>query len=335
MSRRVLVSSYLGSVEGFRLIENSYTCGARWRTCACTEVDQALREAEIAERLEAYNDEVRAEEAEVKAAIAAVEAAERRMTREREAEERAAEDERRTKEAEEAMRIECERIESIRDYFLQLRDILEKIDDQQKHAITNRHGVFEQPNIARMKADLTSADMFTRRVAQISAERDEIVASNNSKLLEIRKRHQDTLRQTIRRHRNDQDTVFLQPIPGPERHRAGLVDRTLTMLMAAQDTERNVLQGQQDRELRKWISRGATRLQEFDEIMKEERVRFGKLHLTRTEEITRSLEKANAQLDADWKWFDIIVSERQSMLKEEESRMIMSGADAPWQDVTC
>ena len=320
---------------GFRLTESSYTCGARWRTCDCTEVDQALREAEIAERLEAYNDEVRAEEADVKAAIAAVEAAERRMTREREADERAAEDERRIKEAEEAMRIECERIESVRDYFQQLRDFLEKIDVQQKHAISNRHSAFDQPNIVRMKADLASADMFTRRVAQISAERDEIVASNKAKLSEIRERHHDTLRQTIRRHRNDQDTVFLQPIPGPERHRASLVDRTLTMLMAAQDTERNVLQGQQDRELRKWIARGATRLQEFDEIMREERVRFGKLHLSRTEEITRSLERAVAQLDADWKWFDLIVDERLDMLKEEENRMIMSGADAPWQDGTC
>lgn len=298
-------------------------------------MDQALREAEIAERLEAYDDEVRAEEADVKAAIAAVEAAERRMTREREAEERAAEDERRIKEAEEATRIECERVDSIHEYFQQLRDILEKIDVQQKHAITHRHGAFDQVNIARMKADLASADMYTRRVAQISSERDEITASNDAKIVEIRKRHRDNLRQTIRRHRNDQDNVFLQPIPGPERHRASLVDRTLTMLMAAQDTERSVLQGQQDRELRKWLARGATRLQEFDEIMTEEKARFGKLHLTRTEEITRSLERAVAQLDADWKWFDIIVTERQGMLKEEENRMIMSGADAPWQDATC
>lgn len=317
------------------LTQKSYTCGARWRTCACTEVDQALRETEIAERLEAYNDEVRAEEADVKAAIAAVEAAERRMAREREAEERAAEEERRIQEAEEATRIECERIEGIHDYFQQLRDLLGKIDIQQKHAITHRHGAVDQLRIARMKADLASADMFTRRVAQISSERDEIVAGNDAKLLEIRRKHRDILQQTIRRHRNDQDTVFLQPIPGPERHRASLVDRTLTMLMAAQDTERNTLQTQHDRELRKWLGRGATRLQEFDEIMKEERARFGKLHLTRTEEITRSLERAIAQLDADWKWFDIIITERQGRLREEENRMIMLGADAPWQDATC
>lgn len=314
---------------------NSYTCGARWRTCACTEVDQALREAEIADRLEAYNAEVHAEEADVNAAIAAVEAAERRVAQEREAEERAAEEERRIKEAEEATRIEYERVEGINDYFQQLREILGKIDVQQKHAIINRHEAVEQPSIARMKADLASADMYSRRVAQISSERDEIVASNDAKILEIRRRHRHSIRQTVHRHRNDQDTVFLQPIPGPERHRASLVDRTLTMLMAAQDAERNTLQGQQDRELRKWLARGAARLHEFDEIMQEERARFGKLHLTRTEEITRSLERAIVQCDADWKWFDMIVAERQGMLKEEENRMIMSGADAPWQDSTC
>lgn len=300
-------------------------------------MDQALRETEIAERLEAYNDEVRAEEANVKAAIAAVEAAERRMAREREAEERAAEEERRIKEAEEveeATRIECERIDGIHDYFQQLREMLGKIDLQQKHAIAHRHEAVDQPSVARMKADLASADIFTRRVAQISSERDEIVASNDAKLAEIRRKHDDVLQQTIRRHRNDQDTVFLQPIPGPQRHRASIVDRTLTMLMAAQDTERNTLQTQQDRELRKWLGRGAARLQEFDEIMKEEKSRFGKLHLTRTEEITRCLERAVAQLDADWKWVDIIMTARQERLREEENRMIMSGADAPWQDVT-
>ena len=300
-------------------------------------MDQALRETEIAERLEAYNDEVRAEEAHVKAAIAAVEAAERRMAREREAEERAAEEERRIKEAEEAeeaTRIECERIEGIRDYFQQLREKLGKIDLLQKHAIAYRHGAVDQLSIARMKADLASADMFSRRVAQISSERDEIVASNDAKLAEIRRRHGDVLQQTIRRHRHDQDTVFLQPIPGPKRHRASIVDRTLTMLMAAQDTERNTLQTQQDRELRKWLGRGAARLQEFDEIMKEEKARFEKLHLTRTEEITRCLERAVAQLDADWKWFDMIMTARQGRLREEENRLIMSGADAPWQDAT-
>lgn len=305
----------------------SYTCGAKWRTCTCTEADQDRREAEIAARLESYNAEVRAEEAEVRAAIAAVEAAERQVAQEREAEERAVEEARRTAEAEEATKTEIDRVEGISDHFQQLRRSLRKVDLQQKQAIATRHEMVDLPSITRMKADLASADMYIRRVSQIVSQRAEIVANNERKTQELSRRHEAELAETINRHRGDQDIVFLQPIRGSEVQRGAVTERVLALLMAAQDAERRMLASQQDRELRKWEARGNARLEEFDEIMGEEKARFEKLHIKRTDEIKRALGDAEAQVSSDWKWYDALVAAREAMLDEDENRMIRSGAD--------
>ena len=60
------------------LTHYSYTCGARWRTCHCTEEDQARRRLEIRANLERLEAEARAEEEETRAAIEAVEEMQRR-----------------------------------------------------------------------------------------------------------------------------------------------------------------------------------------------------------------------------------------------------------------
>lgn len=311
------------------LTNDSYTCGAKWQTCECTEADQKQREAEIAERLARYEAESRAEEAEVRAAIAAVEEAERRVAAEREAEERATEAVRQAQEAEEATRIEYERVEGINDYFQLLRGELQKIDIQQKEAIASRHEMHEIPSIARIQADLTSEGVYQKRVRRIATERGTILASSDKKIRELRQSHQTTLIATIQRHRDDQDTVFLQPIRGPETQRGAITENVLTALIAAQDLEIHTLQSQQEREIRKWQSRGAVQLAEFDAIMHEETIRFEKLHRVKADHLTAELKKVESSVASDWKWWEMLVAARTIMLDEDENRMIMSGADAP------
>lgn len=86
-----------------------YTCGAKWRTCSCTETDEANRQA-LLRRRRAERDRARdAESAEIARIIAQVEEAERREARERAEEEERQAAERRREEAELA-RLEEQRL---------------------------------------------------------------------------------------------------------------------------------------------------------------------------------------------------------------------------------
>lgn len=317
------------SVRVSPLTNRSYTCGAKWRTCECTEADQTRRETEATERLARYEAETRAEEDEVRAAIAAVEEAERRVAEEREAEERAAEEARQAEEAEEATRIEYERVEGINDYFQWLRGELRKIDLEQKQAIASRHEMHDIPDVVRMQTDLASDSVYKRRMRQITSERGMILADHDKKIQEVRQQHRVILIEAIKRHRDDQDAVFLQPIQGPETNRGTITENVLTMLMGAQELEIKTREAHHEREIRKWRSRSAAQLAEFDEIMHEEQSRFEKLHHAQTDRVTAALRSAEAHIASDWKWFDTLVAARIVMLAEDENRMIMSGADAP------
>lgn len=308
--------------------EFCYTCGARWRTCACTEADQARREAEIAERLARFNAEVQAEEAEVREAIAAVERAERRVAAEREAEERENEEARQAEELEELTRMEYTRVEGINNYFELLRATLERVVRQQKQAIMTRHES-EIPKLEKEEADLTNVNVSKERTRQITLERACIVADNEEKIVELRRQHRTDLMHTIKRHRDDQDAVFLQPIRGPETHRGFITEGVLETLLEAQETERKTIQTQQEREIAKWRGRGLRALEEFDAIMREEQARFAKVHSARMEGIRDALTTARMGAEADWKWFDLLVQAREVMIDEDERRMVMSGSDAP------
>lgn len=309
-------------------MNSSYTCGARWRTCTCTEADQARREAEIAERLARFNAEVQAEEAEVKEAIAAVERAERQVAAEREAEERENEEARQAEELEKLTRMEYTRVEGINNYFEQLRTTFEKVILQQKHAIATRHEA-EIPKLEKMETDLMDVNVSKERTRQITLERARIVASNEEKIVELRHQHRTNLVHMIKRHRDDQDAVFLQPIRGPETHRGFITQGVLEMLLEAQELERKTVQTQQERELTKWRARGDRALEEFDAIMREEQARFDKVHAARMDGVRRSLATARNGADADWKWFDRLVHAREVMINEDERRMMLSGSDAP------
>ena len=257
-------------------------------------------------------------------AIAAVERAERQVAAEREAEERENEEARQAEELEELTRMEYARVEGINHYFESLRATLETVVEQQKQAITTRHEQ-EIPKLEQEETNLMNLNVSKERTRQITLERASIVANNDEKIVELRRQHRTLLMHTIKRHRDDQDAVFLQPIRGPETHRGFITEGVLEILLEAQELERRTMQAQQEREIAKWRGRGARALEEFDAIMHEEQARFAKVHAARMEGIRRALTTARAGAEADWKWFDQLVQAREVMIDEDERRMVLAG----------
>ena len=299
------------------LILFSYTCGARWRTCACTEQDQTRRQDEIAERRERMEAQARGEEDQIRAAIAAVEAAERELVAEQEAERaRLAEESRRLSEKEYA------RLDGIQRFFANLRLILDRVRKEQSDAIDRRHNA-EVEDMALLEAPLISGGMASEET-HVALERAKVITSTDSKVRELQRKHAKELVGTIARHRKDEDNYLLKSVP-PEVQDADAKKAAVhEMLLTAQQLERTTLKSQHIHEIQKWQKRGVMTLQDFDKRMDKQRQ-----HIEDANRAARFVLMTKRQLYSDWKWFDAIFLDRALMLGEDERRMILSGADAP------
>lgn len=309
-------------------VKSSYTCGAKWRTCACTEADQAHREQELAQRRDRFDAEARAEAEEVRAAIAAVEAAERRLAQEQQAEEARLEEE-----AQELVSRELERLDRIAAHFQHLRVVLDSVRFQQRQALERRHEQDDQW-IRKMEADRDT--VVAAREAQILAERDAIAARTEETVKSLQRKHAAIMMETIARHRQAQDDLLHQPAAAGSSSSADSPDQDqdpdlsilhtsiLADLMPAQDLERSTLRSQHARDLAKWKSRGDAALAAHD-------VKMLTLHmrLEEAEKIKNASRECRRREFADWKWWDALFSDRATMLAEDERRVVRSGRDVP------
>ena len=300
------------------LISYSYTCGAKWRTCACTEADQARRDREITARLVQFQADQRAEEEEVRAAIAAVEEAERQLREEREAEEARLE-----AEAREIAKRENERLQNINDHFEHLRGILHRICLQQRQAIERRHDR-ESAEIDMMKDKLDGPEAAAEREHSAVSEREKIVMISEGNIKKVQRRFATEMMETITRHRKHQDDIMSMTIDDPDQDVEIVRANILQELMPAQELERSTLKSQQARELAKWKARGEESLKAFDSKLVSL-----KLRLEEAERINVRAKEMKKRVFADTKWFEAIYLERTMMLGEDERRLILSGSDAP------
>ena len=296
----------------------SYTCGAKWRTCACTEADQARRDREIAARLAQFEADQRAEEEEVRAAIAAVEEAERQLREEREAEEARLE-----AEAREMTKREFERLQNINDHFEFLREVLDRIRLQQRQAIERRHDG-ERADIDMMKDKLDAPEAAAEREHFTISEREKIVMMSEGKVKTLQRKFATEMMETITRHRKHQDDIMSMTIDDPDQDSEIVRANVLQELMPAQELERSTLKSQQARELTKWKARGEQSLKAFDS-----RLVSLKLRLEEAERINVRAKEMKKRVFADTKWFEAIYLERTMMLGEDERKLILSGTDAP------
>lgn len=301
----------------------SYTCGAKWKTCLCTETDQRRREDEIRRRLDRFEAEARAEEAEVRAAIAAVEAAERLV-----AEEREAEDERLAEEARQITAREYQRLEAITEFFERLRERLESVRLQQKQAIQRRHDE-DLAKVEQREAALISRARLLDKEQEMASERKKLTMETQEPIKSARKKHASQLVETVGRHRQDQD-VYLMTLNKAMEADAS-IDQTavLEQLLHAQDLERSTLRKQQTREIQKLQKRASVLLEDFDwkcEAARKERL---SAQVLEAEDVSRMETATKNRIDADWKWFEAIFLDRATMLGEDERRMVLTGTDAP------
>ena len=299
--------------------EFCYTCGAPWKTCFCTEADQARHQADLVTQRERVEAERFAEEAEVRAAIAAVEASERALE-----ETRRIEEERLVEEAQLISTREVSRLEGITEYFKYLRDVLEQVRREQRLAIEERHEK-ARTELERRRAAISSSEILATYSAQAASDRAHLVARNEAKIKALHSAHSSALIETISRHRRNQDSFVAAA------HSTSTVDSynssvVLERLMKSQDEERATLRSQHTREIEKWTRRHQQVLQVFErqnvEAMKMERAEA-------TKDIELEHDRDEKARDAEWRWFDSVFLDRVLMIGEDERRMILSGGEAP------
>ncbi|KAL8737419.1 MAG: hypothetical protein Q9181_001698 [Wetmoreana brouardii] len=302
-----------------------YTCGARWRTCACTEDDQARRARQIRENLER------------------LEAAERQAAEERAEEERRQEEER----AEEARQIvmrEFQRVENIVLHFNHLRDILENVRLHQESALTQRHKS-QMENFEERHLKLAGPENIAEKLRATESRRAEIVDATDTAIQELRKKHATELMQIRSRHRQDEDDFLLDIIhlsshPSPNHLSDGGNDQTPTdpasmheALLSDQEVERSALRFMQARQIETRKKRGLFYLQAFSEgcmrdVKKWEReCEDGR---TRWEDDVRGCRRAQW---AEWRWMEVVREKRLEMLGEDERRMIRNGGEVSTEKV--
>ncbi|KAL8705245.1 MAG: hypothetical protein Q9201_001624 [Fulgogasparrea decipioides] len=317
--------------------EFCYTCGARWRTCACTEEDQARRARQIRENLEKLEAEARAEEEEIRAAIATVEAAERQAAEERAEEERRQEEER----AEEARQIsmrELQRVQNIVQHTNHLRDILENIRLHQESALTQRHES-QMETLEKRHLDLASPETIAEKQRATESRRAEIINATDTAIQELRKKHATELVQIRSRHRQDEDDFLLNitqlssyPSPTPlsdggNNHTPADPASMHEALLSDQELERSALRSMQARQVETRKKRGLFYLQVFSEECVRDAKKWERERedgRTRWEDEVRGCKRAQW---AESRWMRVVWEKRLEMLEEDERRMIRNGGE--------
>ena len=307
---------------GFSLLTClSYTCGSRWRTCACTEADQARRDQEIRTRLAQFDADKRAEEEELRAAMVAVEAAERQLQEEREAEEERLEAEQR-----ELERRESGRLEQITEHYDHLRVEMRMLHSLQRQAIESRHNQ-EWDKLRRL---MDSVETKAEKGRYDASEREKLVSRIEGDVKSLQRKQAATIMETITRHRRMQDDLLATSTENEETDNDDDEDVTkaaiLQQLMPIQEAERTRLKSKQARELQCTRAHGNELLRAFDNDAASLQKRLDEVKSIKSRE--REVEKMGF---ADGKWLDVLFADRTRMLGEDERRLVLSGNEAPKQ----
>ncbi|KAL8939781.1 MAG: hypothetical protein Q9216_003168 [Gyalolechia sp. 2 TL-2023] len=297
-----------------------YTCGARWRTCTCTEQDQARRAQQIRENLAKVESETRVEEEEIRAAIAAVEELENQAAEERR-EQEWREEEERTEEARQIALHEFERVEKINQEFDRLRGILNHVHSQQSSILTQRH-TKQMREVETKKSELEATIAASM---DVESERARIVSQTESEMQDLRKKHATEFMQARFRHRKDEDECLLAF--SVEKHPAPDPATVLETLLSAQGLERSTLHDVQAREVEECKSWGEMQLRLFEERVKRQGEEWERVYEQWRGVLAEEVKVLKRRQWADWKWMELMEGERRRMLEEDERRVILSGGE--------
>jgi len=251
------------------------------------------------------------------------EAAEAEEARIREAVER---DERERVEREEAhlaeeMRqieeMEAARLEKITAYFEELQVALADLHKVQERAIRKRQ-TQQRTQIQQRLENVVSAE------AELEEELGQYTLSSEEKWRSTVQKHAAQTIETAKRHRAAQDKYFLLFDDSLNEQAIDAVTQAhrLDELSQEQETERVALRGVQDRER----SRLMVRLRNAHEVRSRER---REALLLEKQDATQAVSLLERSGFSDGKWLERVREERVGMLREEERRLVASGAEIP------
>lgn len=314
-----------------------YVCGAKWRTCHCTEVDEVNRQADLRRRREGRQTVVDTEAEELARAIAEVEALERREAEDRQRDQARQEAERRQQQVELARleeerqqeeaerRLEEERLE--REYRLALRESVADACNAMQSALINI--------IQTQKQTLDSRHMQAK--GAYLEERDDALAKQRDEAEELQAKLKSNIdrRTTLvqRKQKSDLD-VFTSEQDELED------DLFLEVRMH--------LHGKSDKEARerrlhdKFKNQGNEKLQA---LLKKHEMEMQTLTLSASTELdvlkrassdkiamitaryARDLKAHRMNMAADLAWFQLI-SERRRNMVSSHARLVLAAVDA-------
>lgn len=300
----------------------SYTCGARWRTCRCTEEDQTTRRNALRTTRQVQTAEARAEEAEVRAAIAAVEAAERQEAEENERRlqarlaEMEAEQARLARLAEE---IESKRRDGITTHYQNLRNALRELHNSHRKALAKR---FESERVRLARAKEAWTQDQESQAAEIEWEKANVQKKTDIVMEELEQKQAQEVSEIAARHQVDKDR-FSARLTEELKDATPKLD-SMEKLWEVQRNEREMLRMHQAQELQKWQDRLATEIIAVEERLRQRHEKSEKLYHAEVDE-----EDLAKRVFADRKWYEVLTEEQRGMLDADERHNLESGADAP------
>ncbi|KAI9803159.1 MAG: hypothetical protein M1833_001230 [Piccolia ochrophora] len=285
--------------------EFCYVCGARWKTCPCTESDQARRQEQIVRQRNQFDEEARA----VADAIRQVEELERREAEEEERmvlEQERRDEQRRQEEAERMQREEEERQIAIQAEYMTLKAELRSVQNEQRVLLNKRH----HEDMKRLH------EQMVRSEAQSIVDRQQrqlrIEAEKEGAIHQLEMVHAEALRQMEHRHEEEEDDYFI----GIRAHLRGKPNRearektAVEKIKKTQSEEKQSLASEHDTARSHLLHDGANMQRAMDQLQEARQAA-----LEREEEF---LHQVQDQVAADLKWFEIITFDRDILLLEEE-----------------
>ena len=219
--------------------------------------------------------------------------------------------------------IEAERLSNIVDYYEYLRGVLDCVRSQQRHALEKRHDE-EWAEIDRIRDDIESPNMTAARECIVNAEKATIVGEIEAKIKELQRSHAHAMMEIITRHRKAQDELLAASMSAPDAESEITLAAHLESMMPVQEAMRSTLKAQQQSEVQNLRAQRDAQLEGFDVKGKILQLRLNDL-----KDVSRCEKIVKTRHTADSKWFELLFSERVTMLSEDQNRMMNSGADAP------
>jgi hypothetical protein len=303
-----------------------YTCGSKWKTCGCTEVDQVRREEDLRERRRTLDAEARREEEEIARAIAEVEAAERREAQEREAAERKreeerlreeeelrrleelriAEEEQRRKDEEEAEQRRIETIKSsIEERASSLAKMLVELVQFQQMALISRH----EDTTQNIKKD--SETRLARRQKDYESQKQKLMINIEKRSKLLKQKHTTETYSTTSRHEEEEDAMFMQ-VQLHLRGKPNRETREKAMLESLTQSHKD--------ELARLIGRQTGESADLREVATMEAKGLEHGHRAGFEQIKNMTDVKIADLDraitAERHWFEAVTHRRHALLEE-------------------